>query len=359
MKFIVDGLEYPVMVGDDAPRLVAQLARQRGSNAIVVSDRTVCARAGEVADAVRAAGCDVLSVLSIGAGERHKRLQTVVELQTAFIAAGADRATQLIAVGGGTLSDTVGFAAATFLRGVPWIVVATTVLGMVDAAIGGKTGVNRPEGKNLVGAMWQPAGVVADVSTITTLPVRERRTGMAEVVKAAVIGDPELLDIIDTFDLKSNPAAWMPLITRAAAVKVAIVARDPWERAERQMLNLGHTFGHAIELASKFRMAHGSAVALGLRAAGIVAKDRTGWPHADHRRMLHALRRCGLPLHARGLDGDAIVQAMRMDKKRADGEVRFVLPEKLGVVRYGCPMPEGAVRGALRELASPVASGGW
>jgi 3-dehydroquinate synthase len=359
VKQILDGLPYPVVIGDEAPRLASALASTSGRRVIVVSDRAVEQRGRSVSDALRADGRDVLSTVSITAGERNKRTKTVYELQTAFLEAGADRGTLIVAVGGGTLTDTVGFAAATFMRGLPWLVVATTVLCMVDAAIGGKTGVDRPEGKNLVGALWSPIGVVADLKAIATLPLRERKTGMAEVVKAAVVGDPPLLDLLEMFDVMSDSARWAQLIARAAAVKVAVVARDLVERGERKTLNLGHTFAHALEHASKFRMTHGAAVALGLRAAGILARDRTGWPQADHRRMLHALRRCGLHVHARGLAPDAIMRAMLVDKKRTNGQLRFVLPAKLGDVRFGCEVPESAVFGALSELQTRVASGGW
>ena len=357
MKRILDGLDYPVIVTDDAPGVVAGILHRRGSKAVLISDRNVAERGEAVAEALRAAGSEVLSVFTIVAGERHKRPKTVAELQSALIAAGVERTTHVIAVGGGTLTDTAGFAAATLLRGLPWMAVPTTVLGMVDAAIGGKTGVNLPQGKNLAGAIWPPAAVIADISALATLGLRERKTGLAEVVKAAIIGDPQLLDLIDTFDVAEPPHAWLPIIARAASVKIAIVARDPHERGERQTLNLGHTFAHALEQASNYRLTHGAAVALGLRAAGILGRDRTAWPHAEHSRMLHALRRCGFPLHNRHYAPDDVVQAMRVDKKRENGEVRFVLPARLGDVRYGYPIPEAAVRSALAELGAPVGSG--
>jgi len=359
VKLILDGLPYPVVAGTDAPQIVAGIVGPLGHRTIVVSDRRVEQRGKLVADAVRAAGCEVLAVASIAAGERQKRLKTVTDLHTTLLQAEADRHTLVVAVGGGTLTDTVGFAAATLLRGIPWLAVATTIVGMVDAAIGGKTGVDRPEGKNLIGAFWSPVAVVADLDAIVTLPLRERRTGMAEVVKAAIVGDAALLERVEAFDVNGDAQAWEPLVTRAAAVKIAVVARDPLERGERKALNLGHTFAHALEQASKYRMAHGAAVALGLRAAGILARDRTGWSHADHRRMLHAVRRCGLHVHLRGLVPEVVMGAMRTDKKRVNGTLQFVLPAKLGDVRYGIEVPEDAVHGALNELGTRVASSGW
>ena len=359
MRQIVDGLPYPILVSDDAAQTVAKLAARASLRAVIVHDRNVLDRARLVTEAMRCVGCDVLAHVSVVAGERCKRWQTVSDLHARFIEAAGDRTSVIVAIGGGTLTDVAGFAAATFLRGVPWLAVSTTVLGMVDAAIGGKTGIDRPEGKNLVGVLWQPLAAVADVAALATLPARERLTGMAEIVKAAVIGDPGLLDDVVSFDVAAPPHAWMPLLARASRVKAMIVARDLADRGDRAVLNLGHTFGHAIEHASRYRISHGAAVALGLRGAGILARDHTGWSHADHQRVLQALRKAGLSSHAARLPLDETLAAMRVDKKRADGSVRFVLPRKLGDVRQGFHVEESAVHEALASLRSPPVADGW
>ncbi len=350
MRLIVDGLPYAVIITDDAPAQAAALALTVGRRAFVVSDRNVAARGDGIAGSLQAGGATVLASVAVDAGERRKRWRTVAELHDRFLAAGVDRGTVVLAVGGGTLTDLAGFAAATFLRGVPWLPVATTVLGMVDASIGGKTGVDLPEGKNLIGSMWQPIGVVADLAALASLPTAERATGMAEIVKAAIIGDPELLTAVETHDPSGPPISWANLIARAAAVKVQVVAADIDDRGSRAKLNLGHTFAHAFEQASRYRMRHGAAVALGLRAAGMLGRDRTGWSLADQRRVITALRRCGLRLRLPRLAHDAVIAAMRVDKKRRDGVLRFVLPARLGDVRTGVEVAEPDVRATLESL---------
>lgn len=350
MRLIVDGLPYAVIVTDDAPLEAASLALAVARRAVVVSDRNVATRGDDVAEALRASGVTVLASVALDAGERRKRWRTVAELHDRFLAAGVDRSTVVLAVGGGTLTDLAGFAAATFLRGVPWLAVATTVLGMVDASIGGKTGVDMPEGKNLIGSVWQPIGAVADLTALASLPPAERATGMSEIVKAAIVGDPELLTGVETHDQSGAPSSWANLIARAAAVKVRVVAADPSDRGSRARLNLGHTFAHAFEQASRYRMRHGAAVALGLRAAGILGRDRTGWSLADQRRVIKALRGCGLRLRLPRVAHDAVIAAMRVDKKRRDGTLRFVLPAGLGDVRTGVEVAEPDVRATLESL---------
>ena len=359
MRIVVDGLPYPVIASDDGPREIARIAAASEHRAIVVSDLNVQSRGDVIARSLEEGGHAVALAVAIPAGERRKHWKAVSDLHAAWAAAGADRHTLVIAVGGGTLTDVAGFAAATFMRGLPWLAVPTTVLGMVDAAIGGKTGVDRPEGKNLIGSIWQPAGVVLDLVALETLAVAQRKTGMAEIVKAAVVGDPSLLDAAEGFDVASAPQQWAGLLAQAAAVKAKVVAKDPLDLGGRAVLNLGHTFAHAIEHASRYRVTHGAAVALGLRAAGVLARDRTGWPKAHHHRMLHALRRAGLRVVTRGLSLDDIISAMRHDKKRVDGVPRFVLPVRLGEVRPGVFVPEDEVRGALSALEAPVESAGW
>jgi 3-dehydroquinate synthase len=359
VRIVVDGLPYPIIVSDGAPVEAAAIARHACATAVVVSDRNVALRGEAVADALRRSGVTVLAALCVDAGERHKRWKGVSGLHTAFLACGAERSSLIIALGGGTLTDVVGFAAATFMRGLPWLAIPTTVLGMVDAAVGGKTGVDLPEGKNLIGAFWQPAGVVADLASLETLPAADRRTGMAEIIKTAVACDASLVESAERLDIEQPAADWARIIAQAAAAKAQLVARDPFDRGVRAALNLGHTFAHAIEHASSYRTSHGAAVALGLRAAGVLARERTGWTHADHRRMLRALRRVGLRVRSPALATQPILDAMRSDKKRRDGSVRFVLPVRLGEVVGPVEMPESAVRQALATLQTPPVRGAW
>lgn len=182
---------------------------------------------------------------------------------------------------------------------------------------------------------------------------------MAEVVKAAIVGDPALLDAVERADVDAPAQLWAPLIVQAAAVKARVVAIDPNDSGARASLNLGHTFAHAIEHASKYRLPHGAAVALGLRAAGVVARTHTGWGHNDHRRVLRALRRAGLRVRLPKISPDSIVAAMQSDKKRIGGVIRFVLPVRLGEVRTGVEVPEADVRQALSALESLPVRGAW
>lgn len=358
MRIVVDGLTYPIIVTDDAPTEIAVLAND-GKRWIVVCDRNAQSRGMLVADALRAAGREVIATELVEAGERRKQWKAVSELHEAFLCAGADRDTIVVAIGGGTLTDVAGFAAATFMRGVRWLVVPTSLLGMVDAAIGGKTGIDRPEGKNLIGAMWQPIGVLADIAALATLPAAQLRAGVAEIVKVAVIGDPGLLENLEQLDQTTGPVSWSQIIARAAGVKARVVAGDPHDRGARAVLNLGHTFAHAIEFTTRFRITHGAAVALGLRAAGVLARDLTGWSYTDHRRVLKVFRRFGLRVAIPTLSADSILEAMRVDKKRRDGALRFVLPVRLGEVRAGVVASENAVREAVAALTTRPVRGVW
>jgi len=255
---------------------VAGIARPRS----VVSDTTVGPLWGKTA-----ARCFGAPMIELADGEEHKRWSTVEELLGRWLDAGLHRGDTVAAVGGGVLTDTVGFAASVYLRGVDWIAVPTTLLAMVDASVGGKTGVNLDQGKNLVGAFWPPRLVVIDVDTLGTLPERELRAGLAEVIKTAWIGDHELLELMPsdrhtTFDALS-PVDWEELVMRCLAVKARVVSEDEREAGQRAALNLGHTFGHAIEAATAYRhFLHGEAVAWGLLAAARLGR-RHGLLGAD------------------------------------------------------------------------------
>ena len=335
---------------DAARRAVASGAR----TAYLVFDRAVSKRAAAVRTALRKAGVRVLGQTAVAGGERCKRMSMVAQVYRGLVGAGADRATLVVAIGGGTVTDLAGFAAATYLRGVAWLPVASTVLGMVDAAIGGKTAVDLAEGKNLVGAFWQPIGVVADLTALETLPLRERRTGMAEIIKHAIIGDPGLLRVCESFDVCSPAADWPALIRRAANVKLRIVDRDPRDAGVRATLNLGHTVGHALEFASGFRLSHGAAVAVGLRAAGLIALSRGLWSARAHARVLGALARAGLAVHVKGISPSDALAAMRRDKKRAGGKHRFVLPARIGKVVAGVEVGEPEIRRVLGLCGRPA-----
>jgi 3-dehydroquinate synthase len=279
------------------------------------------------------------------AGEAYKNLDTVAGLYRACMQHGMERAGTVLALGGGVVGDVAGFVAATILRGVAWVNLPTTVLAMADASLGGKVGVDLPEGKNLVGAFHPPALILADTATLDTLPPSEVRGGLAEVIKSGVIGDTDLFERLERGDIALETA-----IARAAAVKVGVVVGDPYELGERAVLNLGHTIGHGVEAASGFRLSHGESVAIGLAAIGRVAEDLGVAEPGLAARLEACLVQAGLPVRCPGLAPAAIRAAMASDKKKARGQLKFVLPRRLGDVVWGQVVPEPALTRILEDL---------
>ncbi len=298
----------------------------------------LCARGETAVASLQAAGYAVHPVV-MPPGEAHKTMETVGGFWDAFLAAGLERSSTVVALGGGVVGDLAGFAAATFLRGVPWVGVPTSLLAMVDASVGGKTGVDLPQGKNLVGAFYAPRLVLADPDVLATLPPAELRSGLGEVVKHGVIGDPALFELCARGETAVGED-WAQLVRRAMAVKIAIIQQDPYEGGRRAALNLGHTIGHAVELVSGFRLRHGEAVAIGMVAEAGLA-ERMGLAQAGLADAIAGvLAGLGLPTEIpRGLDGTAVVQAVGVDKKRKGGRVKFALPVRVGEVVTGVDVP--------------------
>lgn len=307
---------------------------------VIVSDSNVGPLyAQQAVDSLTAAGYST-QVHLIPAGETHKTIQTVSGLWEAFIAAGMDRSGTVLALGGGVVSDLAGFAAATYLRGVAWAALPTTLLSMADASLGGKTGFDLPQGKNLIGAFYPPRLVLADFDTLASLPERDLRSGLGEVLKHGVISDPALFQRCVEWQNIADPAerraALGEIVRRAMAVKIQVIQQDPYEKGWRAVLNVGHTIGHALELASDFQLYHGEAVGIGMvietRMAEQIGLAEPGLSET----IAAALRQIGLPtLPPPGLDAQRILQAVGQDKKRADGKVRFALAKCIGGVQVG------------------------
>ncbi|NOZ27597.1 MAG: 3-dehydroquinate synthase [Chloroflexi bacterium] len=287
-------------------------------------------------------------VIEIPEGEVHKTLDTVRSVYERLVEAGLDRRSPIIALGGGVVGDIAGFAAATYLRGVPFVQIPTTLLSMVDASVGGKVGVDLPQGKNLVGAFKQPEMVLIDPLTLRTLPAAEFRAGLAEIVKHGIIGSPELFRQLEG----RGPATLTSLIADAVRVKIEVVEEDPFERGRRAVLNLGHTFGHALERLSNYQMRHGEAVSVGMVAAAHLSAILGRCEPALVNRLTHLLRRLDLPIQVHGHTAEALYQAMRTDKKRAAGRLRFVIPEDIGRVVVTDEVTQAQALDALRAIGA-------
>jgi 3-dehydroquinate synthase len=346
------GREYPILIGagllSDASVLCGAIEAQ---DVLVVTSETVGplylerVRAGLAGKRVQA--------LALPDGEVHKTLGTVARIFDAMVAARFNRDACIAALGGGVVGDMAGFAAACYQRGVDFVQLPTTLLAQVDASIGGKTGVNHPSGKNLIGAFHQPVAVIADTSTLATLPSREFRAGLAEVVKHALVADVAFLDWLDGhLDalLAQEPAAVAYAVQRSCEIKAQIVAADEREQGRRAELNLGHTFGHAIETATGYGdWLHGEAVSVGMALAAALSQ-RHGWlTPADVGRVRDVLRRAGLPIAAPGIGAARALELMGMDKKVLGGRIRLVLLQALGTAAVTADYDPEALGETLRE----------
>ncbi len=325
---------YDVVVGRALLRTVTGLVPEAARRAFVVSTGAL-PYATTVADALRDRGIEVLQT-SVPDGESAKTAEVAARLWSELGAAGFTRTDVVVGVGGGTVTDLAGFVAATWLRGVAWVAVPTTLLGMVDAAVGGKTGVNTAEGKNLVGSFHPPAGVLCDVEVLATLPAPDYVAGLAEIVKAGFIADPVILALIEADpDAATRPAGphTTELIERAVSVKAEVVGQDLKESGLREILNYGHTLGHAIEQAEGYRMRHGEAVAIGMVFAAELAHGAGRTDDALLARHRAVLDSVGLPTTYAARPLADLLAAIGRDKKTRGSTLRFVVLD--GLARPG------------------------
>jgi len=329
---------YPIRIGHGTLGDFgeAYAALDLGRRTAVVTDSNLPARYLEpVRQSLDAAGVSTVPV-TVPAGESHKTLATVDHLCGEFIRAGLDRASCVVALGGGVVGDTAGFAAAVYQRGIDFVQVPTTVLAQVDASVGGKTAVDHALGKNMVGAFHQPRLVYIDTETLFSLPPRELRSGLAEVVKHALIRDPELVDFLerrvgDLLSLEVEPEELDWLIARNCQIKADVVSADEKESGLREILNYGHTVGHALEAATEYRQfRHGEAVSLGMLAVAHIARARGLLGEEAFLRHNTLVSRLGLPGGADAIGVDDLLGRMASDKKTRDGVIRFVLLQSIG-----------------------------
>ena len=325
-----------------------------GRKVLLVSNPEVFTHYGQtVISSLKTAGFEVYTHL-IAAGESSKTLESVRQIYDVALEHHFERTSTFIALGGGVIGDMTGFAAATWLRGVNFVQIPTSLLAMVDAAIGGKTGVNHPQGKNLIGAFYQPKLVAIDPDVLNTLPTREFRAGMAEVIKYGIIWDAELFalleqaEAIDRFD-KIDSELLETILVRSVDAKASIVSQDEKEAGLRAILNYGHTMGHAVESLTHYQsLVHGEAVAIGMVASGKIARVMGTWSELEAKRQNELIQKARLPLTIPPqLDKQAIIAALQNDKKVKAGKIRFVLPTQIGLATISARVTTGAIETAI------------
>ncbi|HBB34325.1 MAG TPA: 3-dehydroquinate synthase [Cyanobacteria bacterium UBA8803] len=328
-----------------------------GQKVLVVSNPAIFRRYGErVLSGLKLVGYEVSSC-TLPAGERYKTLNSVQKIYDAALQHHLERSSTMVALGGGVIGDMTGFAAATWLRGINVVQIPTSLLAMVDAAIGGKTGVNHPQGKNLIGAFHQPRFVLIDPQVLKTLPPREFRAGMAEVIKYGIIWDAQLFAKLEE-SVRLDQQRYLKeellslILSSSCQAKADVVSEDEKEAGLRAILNYGHTIGHAVESLTGYKLVnHGEAVAIGMVAAGQIAVQLQMWQPAEAERQNALIEKAGLPSQLpAGLDIDAIIDTLQTDKKVKDGKVRFVLPTRIGTVRVTDQVPADVIRQVLGQM---------
>ena len=330
---------------------------KKSKKVLIVSNPSIYKHYGEIVQtSLSKAGFDVAHLI-LPAGERFKTANSLQKIYDAALDHRLERSSAIIALGGGVIGDMSGYAAATWLRGVDLVQVPTTLLAMVDSAIGGKTGINHPHGKNLIGAFYQPRLVWIDPENLKTLPAREFRSAMAEVIKYGVIWDRELFDLLANCDRLDqlryvSDELLQTILYRCAKAKADVVSKDEKEGNLRAILNYGHTVGHAIESVTNYRLFnHGEAISLGMLIAGAIAVDLGLWSAEDQAQQNAIIAKARLPQTLpTDIDLDAIVAAMSSDKKVEAGIVRFILPTAIGSVTLSDRVTSDIVKQNLRKI---------
>lgn len=350
---------YTIHVGDGLLAKLGDHCRRLklGERCVIVTDTNVGPKFADAAvRALKMAGF-VPSVITVPAGETSKSLKIVGECYDQLAMKRLERRSFLVALGGGVVGDLAGFVAASYLRGLPFVQVPTTLLSQVDSSVGGKVGINLKAGKNLVGAFHQPKVVLCDLDTLTALPDREFRSGLAEVIKYGIIRDAELFRRLEReMDriLKRDPTTLANVISRCCAIKAEVVVADETESGERALLNFGHTVGHGLEAISGYgEYLHGEAISIGQVAAARLSTKLSTLTEKDADRIRDLMVKAGLPvtLKLAPKKRDALFDAMRLDKKVSGGELKFVLAQSIGVSNWGQRVPDSDINAVLATLA--------
>ena len=342
---------YPIHIGADLIGQTALFAPHIAGNSVtIVTNTTVDPLYGDTLRAALAPLGKQVSTVVLPDGEAHKNLETLNLIFDALLGSRADRKTTLIALGGGVIGDMAGFAAACYMRGVPFIQVPTTLLSQVDSSVGGKTGINHPLGKNMIGAFYQPQAVIADIGVLRTLPERELAAGIAEVIKTAAIKDADFFEWIEAnIDAlnRLDESALAHAVKRSCEITASVVASDEREGGQRAILNFGHTFGHAIEAGLGYgEWLHGGAVGCGMVMAADLSVRLGKLDEAARQRLVRVIEAARLPVTAPKLGDDRYVDLMKVDKKAEAGEIKFILLTRFGATEI-TSAPDQAVRATL------------
>lgn len=356
LKVDLGARSYEIRIGEGLLDQLGSLCRDLdlGPRVLVVSDTHVNPLYGGRVETSLAQAGFAVGRTAVPSGEASKCEAMLFRLYDEALACGLDRKSFVVALGGGVVGDLAGFLAATWLRGIRYVQVPTSLLAMVDSSVGGKTGIDLPRGKNLVGCFHQPSLVLTDVATLRTLPDREYVSGLAEVVKYGVIRDRSFFEELERNRerLKEKDSAFLEsVIAHCCRIKAEIVRLDERERTLRAILNFGHTLGHALEQVTGYgHYLHGEAVALGMMFAARLSVRLAGLPPGEAERLIRLLRDLGLPGDWPEVEWDRVRRAMEVDKKCRAGELRFVLAEQLGQVRAGCDVPEVLLEEVWNEV---------
>jgi 3-dehydroquinate synthase len=347
---------YEIYIGNGIiDRMGLLLAKHNwGERYLIITDDMVSALHGaRVEETLKEMGLKI-DVVDFPAGEASKDMRTSLRIVDRLMARGADRTSALIALGGGVVGDITGFVASIYMRGIPYIQVPTTLLAQVDSSIGGKTGIDLSNGKNVLGTFYQPKGVFIDLAFLKTLEPQELKNGLAEVVKYGIIDDPELFGILESKAdaiKKGGVDLLEEIVTKSCRIKKSVVEIDELEKGVRRILNFGHTIGHAIETESGYTISHGDAVSMGMVASATISERMHYLPTEDRERIIPLIKAMGLPHHIpKKLSPDGIFARMKGDKKKAGDVLNFVLLKKIGMPFVTSDVPEPLIREIIEGL---------